>query len=140
MPTAIFPGRFDKLASIADFIRQAAKEAGLDEKDAYAVETAVDEACSNIIDHAYGGEGRGNITCSYEIDNDRLTIILEDQGDPFDPNQVPEPDLSADLDHYQVGGLGLYFIRKLMDEVHFNFSPGKGNTLIMIKRKEPKVG
>lgn len=136
MRTAVFPGRFESLAGISDFVQQAAREAGLSETGVYAVQTAVDEACSNIIEHAYGGEGIGNITCSVSVDPQGLTIILRDQGHPFDPSRIPDPKLCASLKERKVRGLGLYFIRKMMDEVIFDFDPVKGNQLTLVKRKE----
>jgi serine/threonine-protein kinase RsbW len=134
--TLTFPGWFNSLAAISEFATRAAKVAGLDPCDVYAVQMAVDEACSNIIEHAYGGEGRGAIECTCRIDDDGLTVILRDHGRPFDPTTVPEPDLHASLEDREEGGLGLYFIRQLMDEVRFEFTPDSGNVLTIVKRKE----
>lgn len=136
MKTAAFPGRYASLAEISDFVLEAAREADLDEKACYAVQTAVDEACSNIIQHAYGGEGKGEIICSVEPSTRGLTIILKDFGKPFHPDQVPDPDLNASLFQRKIGGLGLYFIRKYMDEIRFDFSAHDGNQLTMVKWKE----
>lgn len=133
--TLAFPGRFDSLASISEFVTRAAEAAGLDARAVYAVQTAVDEACSNIIEHAYGGEGRGTIECTCRINDDGLTVILRDHGRPFDPTCVPEPDLHTSIEECTVGGLGLHFIRRLMDEVHFEYTPDSGNVLTMVKRK-----
>jgi serine/threonine-protein kinase RsbW len=134
--TVTFPGRFDSLAGISEFVAGAAEAASLDERAVYAVQLAVDEACSNIIEHAYGGEGRGDIEVSCHINNDRLTVILRDFGTPFDPSGVPLPDLHASLKDRDLGGLGLYFIGQLMDEVHFEFTSDSGNVLTMVKRKQ----
>ena len=134
--TRIFPGWFESLGKIAEFVTRAAAAADLGANATYAVEMAVDEACTNIIEHAYGGEGRGDIECTCQVDNEGLTVTLRDSGRPFDPLAVPEPDISASLGERQEGGLGLYLIRKLMDEVHFEFSSDTGNVLTMVKRKE----
>jgi len=134
--TLTFPGRFDSLAAISEFVVRAAEAAGLDAHAIYAVQMAVDEACSNIIEHAYGGEGHGTIECTCRIKDDELTVTLRDHGRPFDPTSVPEPDLHASLEERSGGGLGLYFMRQLMDEVHFEFTPDPGNVLTMVKRKE----
>jgi serine/threonine-protein kinase RsbW len=64
-----------------------------------------------------------------------LTVVLRDKGRFFDPTSVPDPDLQANLEDRTGGGLGLYFMRQLMDEVHFEFTPGSGNLLTMVKRK-----
>jgi serine/threonine-protein kinase RsbW len=134
--TATFPARFDTLAAIGEFVTQAAEAAGLDARAVYAVQLAVDEACSNIIEHAYGGEGRGDIECTCMVNNSGLTVILRDYGRPFDPASMPEPDLCASLEDRQARGLGLYLIRQLMDKVRFEFTADSGNVLTMVKRKE----
>ena len=134
--TLTLPGRFNSLAAISEFATRAAKSAGLDPCAVYAVQMAVDEACSNIIEHAYGGEGRGAIECTCRINDDGLTVIIRDHGRPFDPTIVPQPDLHASLEDRKGSGLGLYFMRQLMDEVHFEFAPDSGNVLTIVKRKE----
>ncbi len=136
MASSIFPGRLENLARIDEFVAQGAKLAGLDEDDIYSVRVAVEEACSNIIEHAYGGEGNGDILCTVCPNENGLTITLLDHGRPFDPRCVPPPNLHADLKHRKEGGLGLYFMQALMDEVDYQSSPNNGNQLILVKRKK----
>lgn len=136
-----FPARFESLNPIREFVGEAARDCGLDEASVYAVQMSVDEACSNIIEHAFGGECQDLIQCACQLGEDRLTITLYDCGQPFDPSAVPEPNLEADLQDRQTGGLGLFFMHRLMDEVRFKFVPGDGeepgcNILTMIKRKK----
>lgn len=133
--TLTFPGRFDSLASISEFIASAAKAAGLDERAIYESQMAVDEACSNIIEHAYSGEEHGDIGCTCNIDEGELTVILRDHGIPFDPTCVLEPDLHTPLEEREAGGLGVHFMRHLMDEMRFECSPDWGNVLTMVKRR-----
>jgi serine/threonine-protein kinase RsbW len=135
MPTKTFAGQYTSLESIADFIAQAAQEAGFGSKGTYAIKLAVDEACSNIIEHGYGGENRGDICCHYQVLKDGLKITIQDWGPAFDPDEVPEPNFDVDLCDLKSRGAGLYFMKKLMDEVHFEFDTGDGNLLTMIKRK-----
>ena len=137
--TLVFPGRFESLAAISEFVTDAARAAGLDACAVDAVQLAVDEACSNIVEHAYGGERHGEIKCTCRVNNDGLTVILRDHGRPFDPSLVPEPNTNPTLDDETCtgGGLGLYFMRQLMDEVCFEFTPDSGNVVTMVKRKEP---
>ena len=135
MATAKFSGRFESLAGIRKFVSEAASNAGFDDKDIYAVELAVDEACSNIIEHAYGGEGKGEIICTCNDINIGLEIILRDDGKRFDPEGVSPPDFSVELDKLEPHGAGLYLIRNMMDDVDFKFSKDAGNELRMVKRK-----
>lgn len=134
--TRVFDAQYESLAAIDEFVAGAAEQASFDDCAAYQVRLAVDEACSNIIEHAYGGEGLGVIECTYHVQNDLITVVLRDHGEPFDPQSVPEPNLSTDLGERNGGGLGLYLIRKIMDEVQFDFGPGGGNVLTMVKHKE----
>jgi serine/threonine-protein kinase RsbW len=138
MSTAKFPGRYKSLAKISDFVMKAARKAELDDSAIYAVQLAVDEACSNIIEHAYGGEGSGEIQCTCTASRNGLTVILRDQGHPFNPDNVPEPRFDVSITDLKPGGAGLFLMRKLMDEVYFDFSPESGNTLTMIKHKGGK--
>jgi serine/threonine-protein kinase RsbW len=133
----VFPARFDSLAAICDFVTQRAQVAGLGPRAVYAVQVAVDEACSNIIEHAYGNQERGTIECTCRTKRDRLIIQLHDHGEPFDLATVPKPDLQADLNERHAGGLGVFFIQQLMDAVQFESIPGQGNTLTLTKCRTP---
>ena len=135
MITRDFPGNFKSLAPISDFVVAEAEAAGFSANDVYAIQTAVDEACANIIDHAYGGEDIGDIQISIRTLENGLQIILRDNGEPFNPDEVPEPDTSSPLEIRKERGLGVFFMRKLMDEVKFCFSSQRGNTLTLIKYK-----
>ena len=135
MTTRIFPGRYESLANIAEFVRAEAKKTGLSYTEIFELETAVDEAVSNIIEHAYGGEGIGEITISCIREENGLKIILEDHGQPFDPSCVPIPDIKAQLKDRKSHGLGYFLICQLMDDVHFEFDD-KHNQLTLFKRKQ----
>jgi serine phosphatase RsbU (regulator of sigma subunit)/putative methionine-R-sulfoxide reductase with GAF domain/anti-sigma regulatory factor (Ser/Thr protein kinase) len=140
MRTAIFPAKYDKLDALREFASQAARDAGMDDSETYAVELAVDEACTNIIEHAYQGENRGEIECTCESNDKNLTVVLRDHGSPFDPSTVQPPDLEADIDDRAVGGLGVYLMKQLMDEVRFEPLGESGNVLTMVKRLKASKG
>jgi anti-sigma regulatory factor (Ser/Thr protein kinase) len=136
MRTAIFSARFDQLDAIRGFAAQAARDAAMDDAEVYAVGLATDEACTNIIEHAYGGEGKGIIECTCDSDDTRLTVIIRDHGKPFDPSTLSEPDIEADIEDRSVGGLGVFLMKRLMDEVHFEPLGETGNVLTMVKRRK----
>jgi len=135
MPSKIFPGKFSSLAEISDFVVEQANQIGFDEKATYAVQLAVDEACSNIIEHAYGGEGKGDIELTCNLREDELEVILKDHGKPFDLEDLPDLDVTLPIDQVGERGAGVYLMHKLMDEVQFHFSKNTGTTLIMRKKK-----
>jgi serine/threonine-protein kinase RsbW len=121
------------LESIAAFIIKAAQKANLDEKDIFAIQVAVDEACTNVIEYAYG-DAPGDIHLTCQAKPGECVVTIRNHGRPFEPQNVPPPNLSCDLEERTVGGLGLYFMRELMDEVHFSFDPEEGNQVVMIKK------
>lgn len=135
MPTKTFTGKYSSLAPISEFIADIAEDSGFSPSEVYSIKLAVDEACTNIIEHAYGGEGKGDIQCTCEPEKDKLTITLKDWGETFDPDHVPDPDFDVPLEELKIRGAGLFFMKKSMDEVHFSFDPQKGNSLVMVKRK-----
>lgn len=129
------PGRYDRLEQICDFVVQAATEAGLSDADASRCQLAVDEACTNIIEHGYGGENRGRIEIICEGADGEMTITIQDWARRFDPSSVPEPKLSATVEDMGIGGLGIYFMRQVMDAVEFSYENGS-NKLVLVKRRE----
>jgi serine/threonine-protein kinase RsbW len=135
MPTKLFKGQYTSLEEIGEYVGLAAQEAGLDSKDVYAVKLAVDEACTNIIEHGYGGEGIGKIECSYHYDATGITIELRDWGNEFCPGDVPDPDYNVPLEELQARGAGLFLMRKLMDDVRFSFNKKGGNLLVLKKKR-----
>jgi serine/threonine-protein kinase RsbW len=130
-----FPGRYSSLSAISEIVKEKSSEAGLQEDSIYSVECAVDEACSNIIEHAYRGEDNGEILVELEVFSKGIKIRLIDHGIPFQPEKIGSPDLKAPLSKRKPSGLGLFMMRKCMDEVSFDFSP-EANTLTMTKYRD----
>ena len=135
MTNKTFPGNYKSLGAISEFIIEQAEQASFSPKEVYAIQTAVDEACANIIDHAYGGEDIGKIEINVSKIQNGMRITLQDNGEPFDPAEIPEPDVTSPLEIRKERGLGIYFMRQLMDKVIFEFSQKQGNTLILVKYK-----
>jgi serine/threonine-protein kinase RsbW len=135
MTKQTFPARFESLAKIAAVVERAARQAGLDDRATYAMQLAVDEACTNIIEHAYGGEGKGSIECRCEVIEDGLKVTLLDWGKPFDPTEIEEPDFSLPLEDLRMGGAGLILMQRTMDEVQFDTAARERNKLVLIKRR-----
>jgi serine/threonine-protein kinase RsbW len=124
----------DSLPSVIDFVRRASLQAGLADNAVFACELATDEACTNIIEHAYAGRSDGVIRVACWSHSDEFVVQLHDQGAAFDPAKIRVPPLTEDLAGRPLGGLGMHFMRSLMDEVRFDFDPVLGNTVTMTKR------
>jgi serine/threonine-protein kinase RsbW len=111
-----------------------AEIAGFDERALYEIQLAVDEACANVVHHAYQGMDPGEMEISCSLDEQGLIIQVRDWGRGFDPEDVEEPDVDAPLEERTLGGLGLFLVRQVMDDVEFTFDPQEGNRLRMAKR------
>lgn len=139
MRTSIYPAKYENLDAMREFVGQAARDSGMDEDEVYQVILAVDEACSNIIQHAYCETVEGNIEITCNITPEGLKVILRDHGKPFDPSKIPAPNLCPDVKKRPVGGMGLHIMRNLMDEIVFESLGESGNVLTMFKRSRSSV-
>ena len=133
-----FPARLDQLQAIGELVAEAGRRMELDERALYAVQTAVDEAATNIILHAYGREGEGPIHIACWQEGEDFIVEMRDYGRPFDPSRVPEPDLHAPLEKRREGGLGLFLMRRMMHRVEFA-RRGEENILTMVRHRTPAV-
>jgi serine/threonine-protein kinase RsbW len=125
----------DRLAIVRNFVAQAGRDLGLDSCAIDDMKLAVDEACTNIVEHAYGGQG-GALEIEIKPIDGGAQVTIRDWGAAFDPKAVPSPDVTAPLEQRPLGGLGLYLMRQMMDQVDFQFCGENGNTLTLVKRFE----
>ena len=122
-----------QLATVREFVAQNARDLGMDEQGVYELQLAVDEACTNIIRHGYDGQD-GEIEILIELSEGGLRLTMRDWGPAFDPQAVPTPDVTASLEERCLGGLGLFLMRQVTDNLWFEFDAEEGNTLTMVKR------
>ena len=121
------------LPRVIDFVRQCCRAAGLSEDAGFACELAADEACSNIMEHAYSGRSDGVIHVACWVTETSFMLRFRDYGRAFDPAHVQKPILDADLTDRPVGKLGMHIMRTIMDDVCYEFDAAEGNTLTMSK-------
>ncbi|HNX69459.1 MAG TPA: ATP-binding protein [Candidatus Omnitrophota bacterium] len=105
-------------------------QAGWGKKETGEILLAVDETLTNIIRHAYGGQP-GRMVVEVDDRGDEIEFVFEDQGRRFDPTQVPLPELPRE----KPGGLGVHFVRTIMDRVIYDGNYPEGNRLHLIKKK-----
>jgi serine/threonine-protein kinase RsbW len=133
-----FAATLDSLGPVRDHLKSAAQTAGLDKKATYELCLAVDEIATNIILYGYGETGRpGVIDVWVDIGNGKLTVTLEDDGEPFDPRQSELPeneDLLRPLEERPVGGLGLYLAFQGVDEFRYERAGGRNRNIFVVYR------
>jgi anti-sigma regulatory factor (Ser/Thr protein kinase) len=120
------------LEAIADFLAEAL--AGCSDKLVFAVQLAVDEACSNTILYGYPDGEAGTITVACTVDDETVRVTITDDGVAFDPLTAPPPLLDIPAEERPIGGLGIHFIRTVMDSVAYA-REGEKNVLSMEKKR-----
>ena len=123
-----------QLGRVRDFVVEVCEDAGFSPREVSNTKLAVDEACTNIIKHAYETAG-GDITVVAELDSGRVRIHLKDRGRNFDFSSVKDPDLDQYVETGRKGGLGVFLINRLMDGVEYRTTDA-GNELILTKRSQ----
>jgi len=131
------PAKLENLGRWMDAVSECAREQGFDEKKIGKIELAVEEALVNICNYSYH-EDPGNAEVSCKQDNSRFIIEIVDSGIPFDMTSLPAPDLTSSFEKRKIGGLGIFLIKKMVDEVKYR-REGSFNILnLTIKRGEEK--
>lgn len=131
----VIPARLEEVRRACEFVVEAAELAGLDERAVYHCQMAVDETLTNVIEHGYkyrGGEDN-EIEVSCRATGDDFLITITDDSPAFNPLEHASPDPSAPLNEREPGGWGIYFIRRLMDDVSYQRSDER-NHLTLVKR------
>ncbi|HQU71767.1 MAG TPA: SpoIIE family protein phosphatase, partial [Calditrichia bacterium] len=131
----IVPATMAHLKEVRDFIEHIGKKYRFSDKVINSFKLVVDEACTNIIRHGYLDIKDGKITVRAIIRRLSLTIAIIDQGRSFDPRQMKNPDLEKYVQIGKKGGLGIFMMRKLMDDIQYNLT-SKGNELRLTKVRE----
>jgi len=126
----------ENLSLIRDFIKTATAEAGVTSDAVENIILAVDEACTNIIKHAYKSFPDGELIIKTKSTLSRFVISIIDYGNSFEPDTIPEPDLQKYYRQKRVGGLGMYLMKTLMDDVKYVSIPGKYNEVMLSKNIE----
>lgn len=138
------PSQSDNLELIRCFISKVAEKVGFSEEDVGKIELACDEACANVIKHAYTDAHREqSLDIAIQIDYQKFIVFVTDHGKGFDPKIIELPNMKEYLAELKVGGLGIYLMRTLMDEVDYNIEPGVRNQVKMVKyfidKKDSKI-
>ncbi len=128
----------ETLGVFRDFISQACARNYIDADTSYALQLAMDEASTNVIQHGYAGMNPGSLMLDLEIEPKQVVMRITDFGRPFEPYEPDTPDVSAALKDGETGGFGLFLIYNTMDSVDYRTTE-EGNCLILTKKLTSKV-
>ena len=136
------PNRLKYLSTVADFLKSVCQNQEVPTKDIEDILLAVDEASTNVIKYAYQVGPINYFKVRVSFDRDLVQIGLLDQGTKFNPLEIPMPDMkdiTEDGKEKNVS-LGVYFMKKVMDDIRYHYSPNEGNHLTLIKRISQSKG
>ena len=122
----------DEVSRLAEFIEELCSEFNLPDEITMNINLALEEAVANIIMYAYPTEEEQEILLKVSLSSGQLIFLLTDKGFSFDPTQVPDADITLPIEERSIGGLGIFLIRSIMNEVSYQRLDGE-NRLIMKK-------
>lgn len=126
--------RLENVELLARAVRGLVAAAGLEGRECARVELAVDEALNNVIRHAYRHEPGHPVELVFTLDERCFTLEVADEGAPMPPRRAPVLDFDpGDLEHLPEGGMGLFIIHSVMDQVEYRSAGGR-NSLVMTRR------
>jgi serine/threonine-protein kinase RsbW len=131
------PGTLESLEVVADYVAAAAAAAGLGEEASYRLRLAVDEIVTNVVLHGYGQSGNtGMLELQAGIEEQRLTIWIEDTGLTYDPQRYQRPEgLDLPIDQRQVGGLGVYLAMRSVDKFLYERVGDRNRHTLIVNRR-----
>ena len=129
----VVKSRTENLSDIREFIDSLVRKAGVSPEVIEDIILAVDEACTNIIKHSYKYFPDGEIIVKIKYSENKILITITDHGEHFQPHKITKPDLQEYYKHKKVGGLGMYLMKTLMDDVKYSSVPGKYNQVLLTK-------
>lgn len=112
-----WPARLESLPLVQEYVENLAQRSGIHGKRLIQLSLALEEIVVNIINHAYGQKGMGDILVGFDDQKERVVVSLSDTGFAFNPLEATEPDVEKGLLDRPIGGLGIMMVKKLMDQV-----------------------
>lgn len=127
------PAHIEMLAELRDFVESAAAHSGLNNQDTFAFKLTAEEILTNIMQYGYPNQAPGLIALAFECDDQKITMKIWDDGLYFPIDQAGTPDLDSDWEQRKLGGLGIYFVKELMDTVSYTREPNDTNLIVLEK-------
>ena len=135
MNNLILKANYDNLEKLLDFVRECGENINCDEPTMLDFILATEEILVNIISYAYPFSENGMVEIKFtsDIDKNFMTLDLVDEGIPFNSLTVEEPDINLPLEERKIGGMGIFLVKKVTDDMKYKREKGK-NILTLVKR------
>jgi serine/threonine-protein kinase RsbW len=127
------PSRIETVATAANAVADFVSRSGISEEAAFGIDMAVREAVTNAVVHGNEQDEQKAVELTLKSSPEAVEITVHDQGQGFNPEEVPDPTESENI--MKTSGRGIFFMRTFMDEVTWSIRPGGGTTVRMLKRR-----
>ena len=122
MESRIFKADKKELDNLFEYSSQLLKILGFNNRDIIMINTALEEVFVNVCQYAY--EGTGTVEVSLSNDRTKVIFVFKDSGKPFNPLEKADPNITATSEEREVGGLGIFMVKKIMDNVFYEYKDG----------------
>ena len=129
-----FRNEISEVSRLEQWLEEALSAAGVNMASVTGINLALEEIMVNIINYAYPGGTQGIGTLDFYKGDGSLVFVFTDSGVPFDPTMTSSPDTSLSAEERPIGGLGIYLVRQIMDELHYERTQDGKNVLKLIKK------
>lgn len=129
----VLPNDIETIPQLNEFIDLVAEEVGLDMSLTMSLNLAMEEAVVNVMDYAYPNGQKGNVDIEVTADQEWMTFVITDTGIAFDPTTKEDADTTLSAEERPIGGLGIFLVRQLMDDINYK---REGNKNVLTLRKK----
>lgn len=131
--TLTLSNNVQEIPQLNTFIDEVCESHDLDPMTSMEMNLALEEAVVNVMTYAYPEGTKGYVDISAQSDNGSLMFIISDSGKPFDPTTREDVDTSLPAEQREIGGLGIFLVRKMMDDIKYEYKDGH-NVLTLRKK------
>lgn len=124
------PARLSEVRELSAMVEAFGDANGLPDPKVFVINLALDELITNIVMHGLEDAGAVRIDLTLRVERDTLFLVMEDNGNPFDPTRDAEADVSSQLEERPVGGLGLHLVKSFADRIAYDFVDGKNRLTV----------
>ena len=129
----VLPNDIETIPQLNEFIDLVAEEVGLDMSLTMSLNLAMEEAVVNVMDYAYPDGQKGNVDIEVTADQEWMTLVITDTGIAYDPTTKEDADTTLSAEERPIGGLGIFLVRQLMDDINYK---REGNKNVLTLRKK----
>ena len=130
---AVIPNN-DSISEVSDFLDNCMDDFSIPMRVGYSLKVVADEIFSNIVYYS----GAKNAEILFRNEDDRVTLVFMDDGIPYNPMEAEEPDVTAGADERKIGGLGLFMVKKMAEDVQYEYTGAKNQMTVILSKAAKK--